>query len=198
MARIMIRSSYGMLLIDPPQKCYVMLWDVGLGLVFVVKWLGDWSLFVAFLAFHIWTSLYLICIIMLSYMIVSYYIITWCFNYRSPLCIGLSLFSCNVGAFIPGCCTGKYLLWFLLTEALSSIPGYFCEFSKCYFCLNLFLSLPTLYINVAASLQHALGECLVFLFHFCPSFSLRFGQLCRAVVSCKYQSCLCVYYYFPS
>ena len=119
---------------------------------------------------HFWFSIsepLSVLFISLCYNIWSYYVILLCviccYNYWAPLCFDLSLFSCNVGAFIPGCHTGKYLLWFLLTEALSSIPGYFCGFSKCYFVSIFFLFASCIY------------QCWSF------SAMCSWGQLCKVV-----------------
>ena len=90
-------------------------------------------------------------------------------NYWAPLWV------------ISLCCIWKCSLWFLLIEALSSLPRYFCEFSKYCFCLNVFLFFAS-----------STSQCWSF------SATCSWWQLCSVVVSCKHQSSLCVCYHFPS
>ena len=54
--------------------------------------------------------------------------------------------------------SGVFVLGLFCICIVFCIPGYICEFSKHYLCLNVFVSLLALYINVAASLQYALGQ----------------------------------------
>ena len=89
-------------------------------------------------------------------MIVSYHVIVWYFNYWSTLCIGLSLFRCNVGVyFILGCCTQKRSLWFLANWSPLYHPGISVNSQNIIF-VSIFSFLPTLYISMLKLLCNVL------------------------------------------
>ena len=157
MARIMNWSSYEMLLIDPPQKCYVMLWDVELGLVFVVEVTRR-----LIFGCRIFGFPYLN--LSLSYL--YHYVIIW--TYHIMLLFDISI----IGPLhaLVSLCSG--VMWvfilflaaalknahydFLLIEALSSTQV-FLWILKTLSLSRFLLFANSVFINVEASLQCALG-----------------------------------------